>query len=76
MRKRKKIQTSDSQGVYVIYLTLWSHRTATQLSLKLFKEPKDNLPCMIAYQVFFKKTKQQQQQQNDMHPIKGASKML
>lgn len=59
MRKKKKkikeIQTSDSQGVYVVYLTLWSHRTATQLSLKLFKEPKDNLPCMIAYQVFFKK---------------------
>ncbi len=44
-RKKKKKQTSDSQGVYVIYLTLWTHRTETQLSLKLFKEPKDNLSC-------------------------------
>ncbi len=43
--KKKKKQTSDSQGVYVIYLTLWTHRTETQLSLKLFKEPKDNLSC-------------------------------
>jgi len=47
------------------------------LSLKLFKEPKDNLPCMIAYQVFFLKNKTKKtQQQNDMHPVKGASKML